>query len=149
VAYDRALKTRVISDPRELLESTKLLLQDEAKNNLILGLARGMIRSPELFDGARMFIVSSDTARLATADDLELVLERTGAFMDEALPGEPADRRRMSRVVERRLVVDVDAGVWLWEVDGRVVSMSGHSGPTGSRIRISGVYAQPPLRGNG
>jgi predicted GNAT family acetyltransferase len=34
-------------------------------------------------------------------------------------------------------------------VDGEIVSLSGHSGPTPNGIRIGPVYTPPDLRGNG
>ncbi len=39
--------------------------------------------------------------------------------------------------------------MWLWEVDGRVVSMSGVSGPTPHGIRVGPVYTPPEDRGRG
>jgi RimJ/RimL family protein N-acetyltransferase len=230
------MQSNVVTNPEEFLGSTSRLLADEAKNSLILSLARGMIRSPELFDGARMFTVSDGNStvasalitppynliiseaatsgalerlvstvleegiavpgaigvhptigafvalwqnetgddariemeqgifslervehispidgrpRLATVDDIELVIAWSSAFMEEALPGDPVDRERQAKVVERRLIADAEAGVWLWEKGGTTVSMSGHSGPTGSGIRISGVYTPTTFRGNG
>ncbi len=51
--------------------------------------------------------------------------------------------------VDLRLEQDDDAGVWLWEDDGRVVSMAGYSGPTPNGIRINAVYTPRELRGRG
>ncbi len=39
--------------------------------------------------------------------------------------------------------------MWLWEVGGRVVSMSGVSGPTPHGIRVGPVYTPPEDRGRG
>jgi predicted GNAT family acetyltransferase len=41
------------------------------------------------------------------------------------------------------------SGLWVWEVDGAVVSMSGYGGPTPSGARIGPVYTPPELRGQG
>src|SRR6185369_491689 len=42
-----------------------------------------------------------------------------------------------------------DAGVALWEDDGRPVSLSGWGGPTPNGIRIGPVYTPPEHRGRG
>src|SRR2546421_9200364 len=39
--------------------------------------------------------------------------------------------------------------MWLWDIDGRVVSLSGVSGPTPHGIRVAPVYTPPELRGRG
>lgn len=37
----------------------------------------------------------------------------------------------------------------MWETDDRIVSLRGHSGPTGTGIRIGPVYTPPADRGRG
>jgi uncharacterized protein len=86
--------------------------------------------------------------RLATPADRELVLAWFAAFADEALHG-PRDEDhdgRLRRSVDMRLA-GAGAGVALWELDGRPVSLAGFGGPTPSGIRIGPVYTPPELRG--
>jgi hypothetical protein len=51
--------------------------------------------------------------------------------------------------VESHLAQDRDTGVWLWEDEGRAVSMAAYSGPTPHGIRIGGVYTPPEVRARG
>jgi predicted GNAT family acetyltransferase len=56
--------------------------------------------------------------------------------------------------VEARVVVDsaLQTGsrtFYLWEVDGRIVSMAGVTGPTPNGIRLGPVYTPPDERGHG
>lgn len=85
--------------------------------------------------------------RLATLEDRPLVLDWMYAFRDEALPDE-APHLDMAAVVDRRLR-SATAGLALWEVGGRVVSMAGFGGRTPHGIRIGPVYTPPKLRGHG
>jgi uncharacterized protein len=88
--------------------------------------------------------------RLATPVDRELVLAWFTAFADEALHGPRGDDHddRLQRSVDVRLA-GADAGVALWELDGRAVSLAGFGGPTPSGIRIGPVYTPPERRGRG
>lgn len=91
----------------------------------------------------------SGAPRTGTRKDLDLIVEWQLEFAAEALPDEEHDPERMTEMVERRLTVDGPGGYWLWTADGRVVSLSGHSGPTGFGIRIGPVYTPPQFRGRG
>ena len=69
------------------------------------------------------------------------------AFDLEALPaGEP--RRDVDRMVDRWLG-EADRTAWLWEVDGRAVSLAGSGSPTPTGIRIGPVYTPPAERRQG
>ena len=87
--------------------------------------------------------------RLATVADRDHVLAWFRAFSDEVLhPGDNDDHGRLERSVDARLRSE-DAGMALWELDGRPVSLAGFGGPTPNGIRIGPVYTPPELRGQG
>ena len=86
--------------------------------------------------------------RLATVDDRELLIAWIRAFGAEVLRADDRDDERIERGVDARLASD-DAGVALWELDGRPVSLAGFGGPTPNGIRIGPVYTPPELRGQG
>ena len=75
-------------------------------------------------------------------DDRELVIAWVRAFADEVLHGGDEDGSRLERSVDARLASG-DAGVGLWEVEGRAVSLAGFGGPTPNGIRIGPVYTPP------
>jgi predicted GNAT family acetyltransferase len=88
------------------------------------------------------------TSRQATPAERDLLVAWHVAFQKEAVghitPGAAEE------VVDHRLQGSADQfGFWVHEVDGVVVAMSGHTGPTPSGIRIGPVYTPPDLRGNG
>src|SRR5262245_27848187 len=85
--------------------------------------------------------------RLADASDRDLAFGWMRAFADEALHG-TEDEARLARSVDARLAGGV-AGLALWEVDGRPVSLAGFGGPTPNGIRIGPVYTPPELRARG
>lgn len=87
--------------------------------------------------------------RLATVADRGQVLGWFRAFSEEVLhPGDNDDGTRLQRSVDARLRSE-DAGMALWELDGRPVSLAGFGGPTPNGIRIGPVYTPPELRGQG
>ena len=87
--------------------------------------------------------------RLATIVDRDDVLAWFRAFSEEVLhPGDNDDHARLERSVDTRLRSE-DAGVALWELDGRPVSLAGFGGSTPNGIRIGPVYTPPELRGQG
>ena len=84
--------------------------------------------------------------RIADIGDRDLLVEWGHAFLVEALGRtEPHEARDM-----------VDGGLrsgtrtfYLWEHDGRPVSMAGVTGPTPHGIRVGPVYTPPAERGRG
>lgn len=87
--------------------------------------------------------------RPADRADRALLLEWVEAFTTEVLHESVADDAgRLERSVDTRLAGG-DAGFALWEVDGRLVSLVGYSGPTPNGIRIGPVYTPPEHRGHG
>ena len=87
--------------------------------------------------------------RLATMEDLALIMSWFGGFQQEAL-GEEVNQERLRKSVRHYLSGDTrHRRMAVWEVEGRPVSMAGYSGPTPNGIRISAVYTPPDLRRNG
>jgi uncharacterized protein len=89
----------------------------------------------------------SGAMRLAESTDRELALSWVRAFASEVLHG-GEDDARLERSVHARLG-STQAGLALWEIDGRPVSLAGFGGPTPSGIRIGPVYTPPVLRRRG
>ncbi len=87
--------------------------------------------------------------RPVTPEDRDLVIPWVVAFAEEVLPAEGDEAERQIRFVESRLAATDEAGMWLWEVDGRAVSVSGYGGATPNGMRIGPVYTPPDLRGRG
>jgi predicted GNAT family acetyltransferase len=89
------------------------------------------------------------SARKATLDDGELVHAWFGAFADEALPPELAERSRQHSRLDLQLAeTDEVGGIWLWEEGGEARSVTGSSViPVGARI--GPVYTPPAERGRG
>jgi predicted GNAT family acetyltransferase len=86
--------------------------------------------------------------RAATPADRDLVVAWMVAFGAEALPDPPA-LELQARLVASRLEATEHAGIWLWEDEGRPVSMCGYGSETPNGIRIGPVYTPPELRGRG
>ena len=83
-------------------------------------------------------------ARLAAEADLSDVTRMIGGFGDAIgarITVEEEERWARDRIGLARL--------WVWEHDGRVVSMAGHNGDVFGVSRIGSVYTPPEVRGNG
>jgi uncharacterized protein len=91
---------------------------------------------------------TAGSSRVATVADTELVRPWLLAFAREALPQHPEDAQRIDRTLALRLGGDGSEGFWLWEDEGRPVSLSGHSTIDGGS-RIGPVYTPPEHRGRG
>nr|BFF17927.1 hypothetical protein GCM10025730_14480 [Promicromonospora thailandica] len=87
--------------------------------------------------------------RLATADDLPLVEAWFGVFHAEAdaQAGRPPAPDPPAVQGAARMVADGE--VWLWEVDGEVVQLTGVKPPSFGVARIGPVYTPPRHRGHG
>src|SRR5262245_8318087 len=88
---------------------------------------------------------AAGTPRVATEDDLDLVLQWHDAFIAEAVPeftGDLASRERRARSAIE------EGGYWLWEMDGQAVSMTGSSAAPPDGIRVGPVYTPPAARGH-
>jgi predicted GNAT family acetyltransferase len=231
------MEFQLLTDPLEFQERTRELLEDEAKNNLMLAILNSIIENPASYDGFRLMAVRNGDAtavcalmtvppqnliiadpvseaametlvegvldadfevprvigarptvdrfvehwcrltgepaeltmaqgvyalrevvpphpvpgraRSADASDLAIALRWMKAFYAEALRDEPTDEEGMRRAVAAVLRGASGTGLWLWEVDGVPTSMSSHSGPAGSGVRIRAVYTPPEHRGRG
>lgn len=88
------------------------------------------------------------TPRPGKPEEFEAVLGMRLAFEEEAIgevDPEMARRGTTARLEEQSPLF----GLWVHEVDGQVVAISGHSGPTPNGIRIGPVYTPPRFRGRG
>ena len=88
-------------------------------------------------------------SRQAEPDEIEALVQMRLAFEKEAI-GRVDDPAMARRGTEWRIKEQSPRfGLWVHEVAGRVVSISGHSGPTPNGIRIGPVYTPPEHRGHG
>ncbi len=87
--------------------------------------------------------------RLATHRDTDWLVEWHVAFATEAIPSESIDRQSMRKTIVRRIERAHQSALWLWEVAGEPVALSGHGSPTPHGVRIGPVYTPPPHRGRG
>ena len=88
-------------------------------------------------------------SRPARDEEAEALGEMWLAFEEEAMghiDDPEATRQNLARRIRGQ---SARIGAWVHEVDGRIVSLSGHSGPTPNGIRIGPVYTPPDLRGHG
>src|SRR4029450_8510853 len=77
-----------------------------------------------------------------------LLLDWLRAFVTESVPDPDDAFRRLERTLESRFRAQ-SAGFWLWQDEGRPVSLAGFGGPTPWGIRIGPVYTPPELRRRG
>lgn len=89
--------------------------------------------------------------RLAEPDDLDRLIPLVEAFAEEALIALPVRDRSRSMASTRARLHDHpgQGGFWVWEVDGEIVSLTGHGGRTPNGIRIGPVYTPPAHRRRG
>jgi predicted GNAT family acetyltransferase len=87
-------------------------------------------------------------ARVATADDFDLLLRWWIAFGDEVLHEGGPGREDAEENVRHKLRSPT-GGFFLWEDGGDTVSLAGWGGPTPNGIRVGPVYTPPELRGRG
>jgi predicted GNAT family acetyltransferase len=86
--------------------------------------------------------------RLAVAADFRLLVDWLLAFTAEALPEEDNDPVDAERAVSRWLYEGFKRA-YLWEVDGRPVSLAGVGGRTPHGTRVGPVYTPPEHRRRG
>lgn len=95
---------------------------------------------PPLVDGV---------SRSARIDDADELANMWVAFEEEAI-GQVEDAEGTRENVRLRIETQSPRlGAWVHEVDGQIVSLSGHRGPTPNGIRIGPVYTPPEQRGHG
>lgn len=83
-------------------------------------------------------------SRWVKPQDKELLRQWLSAFNDEI--SETMTEQRLAASVER---IINQQSLMMWEVDGKVVSMAGYSGPTPNGIRVNAVYTPPEHRRKG
>lgn len=84
--------------------------------------------------------------RVATANDVPLLMQWLEEFRLEAVPHDPQGGARLRARVEKRVESEE---FFLWENDGETVTMTGVSGPTKNGIRVNAVYTPPKFRRHG
>ena len=84
--------------------------------------------------------------RTATNDDRELLIDWVEEFLIEAVGG--SANERAEDIVDSALQTG-SRTFYLWEDDGRPVSMAGVTGPTPNGIRVGPVYTPPGSRRRG
>jgi GNAT superfamily N-acetyltransferase len=90
---------------------------------------------------------ASDAWRMAAEQDRQLLTDWFVAFRAEAIPEDPPPRD-LDGVIDR-WIRRVGRAMYLWEDDGRPVSMVGIGGETPNGSRIGPVYTPPEYRGRG
>jgi hypothetical protein len=91
------------------------------------------------------------TPRMAGPPDFDALFPLVEAFADEALIAQAVRDRERSIATTRGRLQDEPGrgGFWVWEVDRRIVALSGHGGSTPTGIRIGPVYTPPAERRRG
>lgn len=90
--------------------------------------------------------------RRATDDDLLLLTDWMLNFINEAVPSDAEEDApaQAARAINGYLNARDDvAGLFIWEVDGQPVAMTGHTGPTPNGMRVNAVYTPQAHRRNG
>lgn len=88
-------------------------------------------------------------SRPARIDDADALADMWIAFEEETI-GQVEDAKGTRENVRLRIETQSSRhGAWAHEVDGQIVSLSGHKGPTPNGIRIGPVYTPPDLRRKG
>jgi hypothetical protein len=102
-------------------------------------------------DAVRAVTDAPGVARIAVAEDFDRVFPLVEAFAEEALIAAAVRDRHRDEATTRARLDDAPArgGFWLWQDEGRIVSISGHGGSTPTGIRIGPVYTPPEHRGRG
>jgi uncharacterized protein len=84
--------------------------------------------------------------RMPNASDRDVIADWVHQFMVEAI-GED-DRPRAEDAADR-WIAGRGRSLYVWEVDGELVSLAGVAGPTPNGIRVGPVYTPPEQRGRG
>jgi predicted GNAT family acetyltransferase len=108
--------------------------------------------SSEHDTGLRVFRLDKVTRPRSVSGSMRVVQENDCPLVEEWIHRFNEDchlvaTREDARQAAERLISD--RSLFLWEVDGRPVTMTGISGKTPHGIRVNAVYTPPELRGRG
>jgi predicted GNAT family acetyltransferase len=90
----------------------------------------------------------SGSWRPAGPKDVDLVLDWSRAFGEEAVPHEPWDEERARKNLSRRLASEGGSRIWLWE-DPEPVCLVGYVDATSNIGRVAPVYTPSHRRNRG
>ena len=88
-------------------------------------------------------------SRVAGRSDFEEMLQLIDDFQHEIGVEWSRDDDRTRRALEGRLDEGEESALWVWENEGRTVSLSGYHAGTPTGARIVPVYTPPADRGHG
>ncbi len=154
-AAGRRLAAAVSADEVELPTATGNVptiewFVDEWRTLTGADVRRSMAQGVFVLERVRSVPSPDGRARPAKTADRDLLVDWAEAFTAEAVHDEPPQsRERTAALIDRRIAAKRGTGLWVWEVDGEPVAMSGHGGRTPNGIRIGLVYTPPAHRGNG
>jgi uncharacterized protein len=122
-----------IEDPAEFLEAAEpLLLEDEARHNLILGLAGTLRDEPSVYEDFRLWLVQDGPEVVGAA------LRTPPHHLVLARPRDPGALDALAQAIDEDLPGVVGA---LPEADGFVRAWSAKTGVAARKVRAQGVFA--------
>lgn len=139
---EKDLKIPGVVGPKELVETFVRIWKE--KKDCLVELDMHM-RVYELRE-VNQKVIGAGHLRLAGEDDLEFLIEGVGEFMKDATLDAAPDLEKCTELARRRLA---DQSVFLWEYQGKVVSMAAKSRPTRHGVTVNLVYTPKKLRGRG
>ncbi len=139
---EKGLKIPGVVGPKELVETFVRIWKE--KKDCLVELDMHM-RVYELRE-VNQKVIGAGHLRLAGEDDLEFLIEGVGEFMKDAALDAAPDLEKCTELARRRLA---DQSVFLWEYQGKVVSMAAKSRPTRHGVTVNLVYTPKKLRGRG
>jgi predicted GNAT family acetyltransferase len=113
------------------------------------GARRTMAQGVYALERVRDVPAAPGGARIATADDRDLLIAWVEAFSEESLSHRTLSPEQVAATVDQRLGGERGEGFAIWEDRGEPVSITGFGGPTPNGIRIGPVYTPGDERGRG
>lgn len=139
---DRNLHIPGVLGPKDLVEAFVDIWK--RKTNCLVELDMHM-RVYELREVNRE-VIGAGRLRVADDGDLEFMIQGIGEFLKDASLNSVPDPEKCREHAQRRLA---DQSVYLWEQEGKPVSMAARSRPTSRGVTINLVYTPKELRGRG
>jgi RimJ/RimL family protein N-acetyltransferase len=140
---DQGIRPPSIDGPAELSDAFSTAYERKAPVTATVSVGTRMFR----LDRVDWPTPVAGSARAATADDRELLVDWSDRFSRDIHPELPA--ADPAAPVDQRLRSSYPQLMWLWEVDGVAVSMAWLNEPVAGVSRVSGVYTPNELRGHG